>query len=689
MQGAGHMFKVKRIQTKITLLSGTCLIVTGLAMGGYSVYNVRNSARHTTEQHVAAIARGQAADIQNRLEAAFNTTRTLAQTMSGVSDDQINLDLTRESSAGILRTILEQNEQFSGVYSVWEPDAFDGMDIGFTDTEGHDETGRQIPYWRRGEDDQLERKVALNYESDEIDEQTGLRAGEFYIHSREILTDCAVGPYQHPYYDSGESIISIVSPIVNEQTFNGIVGADITLQWLQGAADQLDIYDGRGRMLLVNDRNVIVAATRQRELAGGDITDHQPQLAKWLTEKSGGEMLDYSGDLLWAIVPVQIGRSDSNWMVAVSIPRAVINAEVMAMAWHQMVIVLICVAVGLLALWLFAAGIARPVRQTVNMLKDIAEGEGDLTKRIPVASSDEVGQLANWFNKFVQKVHDIIAQVASTTDEVSLAAQAIDSSSDQMTHSIREQSSLAREVASSVQEMSASVIEVSKKASDAANTAGNAGRQAEDGGKVVDQTIEGINEIAGIVNESAQVISQLGKRGEEIGEVIKVINDIADQTNLLALNAAIEAARAGEHGRGFAVVADEVRKLADRTTQATEGIVDSIKAIQSGTAQAVDRMESGTERVNEGVGLAKQAGQSLSGIVEGANQVATMIQSIAAATEQQSAASEEISRNVESINNASDSNATIANDVSSAANQLSEKAGRLQQVVSQFKIHRD
>ena len=189
------------------------------------------------------------------------------------------------------------------------------------------------------------------------------------------------------------------------------------------------------------------------------------------------------------------------------------------------------------------------------------------------------------------------------------------------------------------------------------------------------------------VTSSSASVEELGRRGQQIGQIIEVINDIADQTNLLALNAAIEAARAGEHGRGFAVVADEVRKLADRTTKATEEIGESIRAIQTETDDAVQRMASGTEQVDAGVAKAREAGQSLGRIVSASQSVAQMIQSIAAAAEQQSAASEQISRNVESIASASNQASEGAGQAATAATQLSTKAEQLQALVARFKVN--
>jgi methyl-accepting chemotaxis protein len=354
------------------------------------------------------------------------------------------------------------------------------------------------------------------------------------------------------------------------------------------------------------------------------------------------------------------------------------------------VLAIVAVTVGvLLALGfgiVISRAITRPVRTMVDRLKDIAEGEGDLTQRVTIHSHDEIGELARWFNTFVQKVHDIIADVACATREVAGAATEIAAASEEMASGMNEQNQQVTQISSAIEEMSASVVEVAAKAGQAAGAARDSGSAAEQGGQVVHQTIAGMDTINEAVTAGSQSVLELGRRNDQIGQIVEVINDIADQTNLLALNAAIEAARAGEHGRGFAVVADEVRKLADRTTTATDEIAQSISAIQGETRQAVARMEAGTEQVDAGVKLAQQAGDALRNIVGGAKTVAELISSIAAAAEQQSSASEQISHNVESILAVTNQSTQGASQAAAAATQLSTKAEQLQQLVGQFKL---
>ena len=214
----------------------------------------------------------------------------------------------------------------------------------------------------------------------------------------------------------------------------------------------------------------------------------------------------------------------------------------------------------------------------------------------------------------------------------------------------------------------------------------NAGKVAKEGGKVVDETINGMNRIAEVVQQSAKTVEELGNSSDQIGEIVQVIEDIADQTNLLALNAAIEAARAGEQGRGFAVVADEVRKLAERTTKATKEIASMIKQIQYETKGAVSSMRQGTEEVKNGKLFAAKAGESLKEIIEGADHVVDIISQVAAASEEQSSAAEQISKNIESISRVTSESANGIHQIASSAEDLNRLTNNLQQLVNRFNI---
>ncbi|MCC6675813.1 MAG: methyl-accepting chemotaxis protein [Phycisphaerales bacterium] len=334
--------------------------------------------------------------------------------------------------------------------------------------------------------------------------------------------------------------------------------------------------------------------------------------------------------------------------------------------------------------WLVARSIVVPLRRCVTVLGRLAAG--DLTPRVGLERDDEMGDLGRSADAMAESMTAVVAELKGASAEVVSAASQITSSSRALVDGAEEQSGQMAQTSASVDEMSSSIVEVARQSSEAAATASESGQAAKSGGEVVEQTIEGLRAITESFESSAAIINELGQRGEQIGRIVGVINDIADQTNLLALNAAIEAARAGEHGRGFAVVADEVRKLADRTTSATGEIAESIKAMQSQTQRAVEQTRAGTERVRLGTERAARAGESLVQIVGATRRVATMIEAIAAAAEEQSAASERIAATVKQMTEVMEMSRGRVDESATAAASLTRKAEHLQELVQKFKV---
>jgi methyl-accepting chemotaxis protein len=349
------------------------------------------------------------------------------------------------------------------------------------------------------------------------------------------------------------------------------------------------------------------------------------------------------------------------------------------------------IALGLLAIsivvtFLMVGKTLTPLNNLYASLQDISQGEGDLTKRLDYLANNEVGQICTVFNAFVGKLHGIISQVAGSSLQLASSANELQSTSKEMSQSVANLSSQSTSLATAGEEMSATSSDIASNCHHAATNAGGASSKASEGAEVVGQSISVMQAIAERVKNAADTVETLGNRSDQIGTIVGTIEDIADQTNLLALNAAIEAARAGEQGRGFAVVADEVRALAERTTRATKEIGEMIKAIQKETKDAVQTMEQSVAQVEQGSSHVAASGRSLQEILDIINNVTEQISQIATAAEEQTATTREISHNVLNLNELAHQNSSAIQETAVAANDVSHQAEELQRLVNQFKL---
>ncbi len=327
-----------------------------------------------------------------------------------------------------------------------------------------------------------------------------------------------------------------------------------------------------------------------------------------------------------------------------------------------------------------------PLHKTTAAMDDISQGEGDLTARLDSSGKDELSVLSIAFNRYTEKIQGIIRQVKDTTGALTASANELNSISTETNSSMVQQRSETQQAATAVTEMASTVQEIAKSSESAAQSASDADKEAEAGKSIVGQAAETINKLAAEVEQSAQVINRLENDSDAIGSVLDVIRGIAEQTNLLALNAAIEAARAGEQGRGFAVVADEVRTLASRTQQSTQEIQEMIEKLQTGSREAVEVMNSSRTTTQQTVEKASEAADSLNKIAAAAAVISDMNRQIASAAEEQSAVAQEIDRNIVQISDLAEHGAEHTTKVSDASERLSDMSSGLEQLVRQFKV---
>lgn len=331
-------------------------------------------------------------------------------------------------------------------------------------------------------------------------------------------------------------------------------------------------------------------------------------------------------------------------------------------------------------------GIKDSIVEVVDSLRDIAQEDGDLTVRIESKNKDEIGDLVHWFNQFIEKLQGVVKDIVNASLPLSELAQNLNQLTDDTNKTIEIQQNSATQAKSAVDNLIHSVSSVAGSAAEAATAAGDASNAAGDGQTVVDHTVQSIQSLAENVEETAEVIRKLESDSNQVGVVLDVIKGIAEQTNLLALNAAIEAARAGEQGRGFAVVADEVRTLASRTQQSTEEIQATIEQLQGAARSAVSVMAKGTEQATESVETANKAGESLVAITETISKITLMNDQIAASTGEQQTVADSISMNVDEIHQKTEETSSSSGRLASVSGELAQLALHLEAITKQFKV---
>jgi methyl-accepting chemotaxis protein len=399
--------------------------------------------------------------------------------------------------------------------------------------------------------------------------------------------------------------------------------------------------------------------------------------------------IDFRGvEVLSAYMPLSI--KGLKWAVAAEITTTEAFGPIQnlqsSITWYASMLILVVLVIGALVGKMVSSIMMLPIQQTVDAIRDIAEGEGDLTQRIQIKNDDELGELARWFNRIIEKIQSMVGEMNEVTVRLNEASQQLSSVSEKTKTNVLEQQMQTQQAATATEEMSATVEEVSSHASKAASSAVEARTKSEEGRHTVEENINTIHLLTSTVDEASSVIRQLEDDSQEIGGILDVIRNIAEQTNLLALNAAIEAARAGEQGRGFAVVADEVRTLASRTQKSTQEIQQMIERLQGASHKAVDIMNQTNEQAHKGAEYASSTGEVLSSISESINQLSEMNVEIAHAAEEQSKTAQMLNKTVVDITQIGEQTAEGSQQTTSASQTLNQLSSQLQHLVGQFKI---
>ncbi len=644
------MFAKLKIKTKMVLsFCGVTVLIYGL-----TIFLIMRNTNTVLEQEAIGktnnLALQYAEVVKNRVQKGMEVARVLAQMCEGLvvgkaEPNQAPLNAT-------LQKIMEVNPDFSGVWIMLDPGFFPHP---------------YAPYFYR-ENGCIASKIPLDMEY--YAEQ---QKEEYYRIPRQQKKELLVKPYADP--DTGLQMTSTVVPIMVKGKFMGVAGVDLTLDILSEMVAKIRPY-GSGIASILSNAGVYVAhpdsavVTTQLKTDSSLLKDAADAVDRGEQFRVTGFSNALQEESYRVFIPIQIGEKDESWSFSVEIPLAKVLENGQKILWTFLIIGAVAIVITGGITFLLALSIINPINQVVGRLKDIAQGEGDLTMRLSTASKDELGELASWFNVFIEKVQSIISQVSKNTGEVDDASRDLSEVAGELSSYAADASEKANTVAAASGELARNVVTVAAAMEQSTNNAARVGDASEHVSMTISQIAENVQEASqisgsavGQAEKTAERMEELEQAADAISNITETITDISDKTNLLALNATIEAARAGEAGKGFTVVATEIKELAAQTVDATNDIKDQINGIQETSQSSIS---------------------AINGIVAIINQINTIISTIATAVEKQTTATQEITENLSQanqgfveINDNINQGASLSREISTNITEVSDVSGEI------------